>query len=304
MELLDFDWTLYWFMFPVALCVATTATFSGIAGSALFAPIFLVVFPLLGPEYQFSGVAPAIGAALFTATFGMSSGVIAYMRRQLIDFKSALPFILVALPVGILGAIMLAVLQEQQELLRGAYALLMAVLALILFRRREPSLNVRPQSNRGEVTSECLMREIVERDGTVYRFAVPRQGKGAFATGVGAFLTGLLGVGIGEVIMPQLARFSRVPIQVAAATSLFIVVLTVASASFTHISTLVAAGGFAAVPWNVLAYTVPAVVIGGQIGPRLQGKVSQRAVEVGMGFLFSVIGVAMAVTALRNSLFW
>ncbi len=37
MELAQFDWTLYWFMLPVALCVATTATFAGIAGSALFA---------------------------------------------------------------------------------------------------------------------------------------------------------------------------------------------------------------------------------------------------------------------------
>ena len=56
-------------------------------------------------------------------------------------------------------------------------------------------------------------------------------------------------------------------------------------------------------PWNVVVYTVPAVLIGGQIGPRLQGKVSQRAVEVGVGCLFTVIGVAMAVTALRNTLF-
>ena len=57
-------------------------------------------------------------------------------------------------------------------------------------------------------------------------------------------------------------------------------------------------------PWNVLVYTVPAVLIGGQIGPRLQGKVSHRAVEIGIGWLFTVIGVAMAVTALRDSLIW
>lgn len=301
MELAQFDWTLYWFMFPVALCVATTATFSGIAGSALFAPIFLVVFPLLGPEYQFPGVAAATGVALLTATFGLSSGVVAYLRRRLIDFRSAVPFILVAVPFGIFGAFMLAALKEHQELLRGAYALLMAVLATILFRRRKPGPGA-AAAPEGAPAGQA-MREIVERDGTVYRFAVPRQGKGAAATGLGAFLTGLLGVGIGEVVMPQLARRNRVPIQVAAATSLFVVVLTVASASFTQISTLVVAGGLAAVPWNVVVYTIPAVIIGGQIGPRLQGKVSQRAVEVGVGCLFTVIGVAMAVTALRNTLF-
>ena len=143
----------------------------------------------------------------------------------------------------------------------------------------------------------------MERDGTTYTYAVPRQGKGVFATGTGAFLTGLLGVGVGEVIMPQLALRNRVPIQVAAATSLFVVVLVVASASFTQILALVAAGGLAAVPWNIVVYTIPGVIAGGQIGPRLQGRASQRAVEIGVGALFSVIGLAMAYIAIRNSLF-
>ncbi len=305
MELAQFDWTLYWFMFPVAMCVATTATFSGISGSAIFAPFFMVVFPMLGAEYEFPSIAAAIGVALFTATFGLSSGFISYFRRRLIDFRSAVPFILVAVPIGIIGAILLAALKEYEEALRGAYALLMAVLAIILFRRSRSGSN-KPEASEGSTERAEPAREtrkIVERDGTVYVFDVPRQGKGAIATGTGAFLTGLLGVGIGEVVMPLLARRNGVPIAVAAATSLFVVVLVVASASFTQISALVAAGGLAAVPWNVVVYTVPAVIIGGQIGPRLQGMVPQRAVEIGIGGLFTVIGFAMGYIAIRNSIF-
>jgi len=302
MELPQLDWTLYWFMLPVALCVSTTATFSGIAGSAIFAPIFMVVFPILGPEYQFPSIAAAIGVALLTATFGLSSGVVGYFRRRLIDFRSAVPFILVAVPIGILGAVLLAALQEFEEVLRGSYALLTAVLAAVLFRRRRPGSDSPGAADQPALEARKT-RTIVERDGTTYTFAVPRQGKGIIATSIGAFLTGLLGVGIGEAIMPQLARRNRVPIQVAAATSLFVVVLVVASASFTQVSALVAAGGLAAVPWNVVVYTVPAVIVGGQIGPRLQGKVSQRAVEIGIGCLFSMIGIAMAYIAIRNSFF-
>lgn len=303
MELAPFDWTLYWFMFPVALCVATTATFSGIAGSALFAPIFMVIFPLLGPDYQFPSIPAAIGVALLTATFGLSSGVVSYLHRRLIDFRSAVPFILVAVPIGVLGAVLLASLKEYEDGLRGAYALLMAALAIFLFRRARPS-GPGPNGRSDRTDTEArAMRRIVERNGTVYTYAAPRQGKGAVATSIGAFLTGLLGVGIGEVIMLQLARRNRVPIQVAAATSLFVVVLVVASASFTQVSALVAAGGLAAVPWNVVVYTIPAVIIGGQIGPRLQGKVPQRAVEIGIGGLFTVIGVAMATIAIRNLFF-
>ena len=58
------DFTLYWFMFPVSIVVATCAMLSGIGGAALFTPIFILVFPLLGPEYVLNSTIAAISAAL------------------------------------------------------------------------------------------------------------------------------------------------------------------------------------------------------------------------------------------------
>ena len=40
------DWTVYWFMFPVCIGVASVAMFSGISGAAFLTPIFLIGFPL------------------------------------------------------------------------------------------------------------------------------------------------------------------------------------------------------------------------------------------------------------------
>ena len=94
------------------------------------------------------------------------------------------------------------------------------------------------------------MRAIQDRDGRVYNYRVPHQGKGALATGIGGFLTGLLGVGIGEVVMPQLVKRNQVPIPVAAATSVFVVIVVVASASFTQITTLISHARLNAVPWR------------------------------------------------------
>ena len=305
MDFAAFNWTIYWFMFPVAICVATTAMLSGIGGAAMFAPIFMIIFPILGPEYPFPSIAAAIGVALFTETFGFSSGFVGYFRKILIDFRSAIPFIVVGVPIGIVGAIMLTSFKEYEELLRGAYALLMLVLSVELLRRHDPVQDmhldvVEPEMADGATRT---MRTIVGSDGTEYTFRAPRQGKGAAATGIGAFLTGLLGVGIGEVVMPQLVKRNKVPVAVAAATSVFVVIVVVAAASFTQISALVAEGGLEAVPWNAVVYTIPAVIIGGQIGPRLQGKVSQRTMERGIGYLFLVIGLAMGFIAIRNTFF-
>ena len=159
------DWIQYWFIFPISICIATTAMLSGIGGAALFIPIFVIIFPILGLEYPL--------------------------------------------------------------------------------------------------------------------------------TTVGGFLTGLLGVGIGEVIMPQLVKRNHVPVPVAAATSVFIVIVTIASASFTQVTALMAAGGSNAIPWNLVCYTIPAVIIGGQIGPWLQGRIAQWTMEKSIAILFGVIGVVM-----------
>jgi len=111
-----------------------------------------------------------------------------------------------------------------------------------------------------------------------------------------------IGVGIGEVTLPLLARRYRVHIPVAAATSILVVIVTVMSASFTQFSKMIQEGGINAVPWNLICYTVPAVIIGGQIGPLLQGLIATRKVEMLIGSLFTVIGLAFIWIVSRNFL--
>ncbi len=301
MEFADLDWTRYWFMFPVSIGVATTAMLSGIGGAALFAPIFLIIFPILDPEYLLAGTAAAIGTALMTEVFGFSSGFVGYYRKKLIHFRSAVPFLMVAIPVAIVGALMLATLKEQEALLKGAYALLMLVLAPIIFRHHPPQeMLAEDEHDKFEGTGREPV-SVTDAVGITYNFKKPKQGAdGAATTGIGAFLTGLLGVGIGEVIMPQLVKRNHVPVPVAAATSVFIVIVTIAAASFTQVSALIAAGGANVIPWNLVCYTIPGVIIGGQIGPRLQGKITQHAMERTIAILFAIIGVAMGFIALRE----
>ena len=284
------DWTRYWFMFPTAMGVASVAMLSGIGGAALFVPIFLIVFPLLGPEYPLTGPAIAIGAAVMTEMFGFSSGLIGYLHKRLVHLPTALPFLAISVPVGIAGALVLPHAPEQ--VLQAAYAVLMLVLAPVILRRR-PSRMARA------VQPDRPLHEVTARNRVTYRFAKVVHGWGAIWTGIGAFLTGLLGVGVGEVVMPQLVKRNAVPIPVAAATSVCIVVVTVVAASFTQISVLVRAGGFSVVPWHLVCYTIPGVLIGGQIGPRLQGRIPQRRLELGMAGLFVVIGLAMGWIALN-----
>ena len=65
----------YSFMLPASTAVATCCQLCGIGGAALFSPIFLLVFPLLGPDYPLDSAAAAVASALLTETFGFASGL-------------------------------------------------------------------------------------------------------------------------------------------------------------------------------------------------------------------------------------
>ena len=271
------DFTLYWFMFPVGVGVATCAMLSGIGGAALFTPIFVLLFPLLGPEYVLASTFAAISTALLTQTFGFISGFIGYYRRRMIDFDLAWRFVKISAPVAIIGA--LVAHRVHDAILIAAYAVLVFVLAIgLLFLRRR-------QATRPNYDAPYSRPRIPPRD-----FAL---------TGLGAFLTGMVSVGIGEVIVSRLTRLG-IPVGTAAAISVAIVMFTVVLATTTLVAQLVRDGGIGAVPWNLICYEVPGVIIGGQIGPRLQGLVSQRSMERAIGVLFILLSVAMMTVALKK----
>jgi len=87
----------YWYMFPISIVIATIAMSSGIGGAVFFSPIF-ILWLKLEPTV-------AIGTALITELFGFSSGLIAYLKAKLIDFKLGRKLLLYSIPAAILGVL-------------------------------------------------------------------------------------------------------------------------------------------------------------------------------------------------------
>jgi uncharacterized membrane protein YfcA len=287
------DFTLYWFMFPVSIVVATCAMLSGIGGAALFTPIFILIFPLLGEEYVLASTMTAVAAALFTQTFGFLSGFIGYYRRKLIDYELARRILWVSIPVAVLGAVVANYVTD--SVLIAGYSILVATLAYVMWRNP-----IRPGDPEVHLEGRVVIEKTDSR-GQTYSYDRPELGAANYAiTGIGAFLTGMVSVGIGEVTISQLTR-KGIPIAVAAATSVLVVILTIVFASATLFAELIQAGGWTAVPWNLLIYDIPGVLIGGQIGPRLQGLVPQHRMRQAISILFIVLAIAMMFVALQKT---
>ena len=59
-------------------------------------------------------------------------------------------------------------------------------------------------------------------------------------------------------------------------------------------------GGPAIIPWNLVCWQIPGVIVGAQVAARAQGQWDQTVVERAIGSIFVAIGVVFAVICLKT----
>ena len=103
---------------------------------------------------------------------------------------------------------------------------------------------------------------------------------------------GMISTGLGELNSYFLLQKCKIPSKVAVATSVFSVAFTALVAGTAHFISFVSAGGDTlSTVLNLVVFTVPGVVIGGQIGPYVATRISQHALEKTLGGLFVFVAI-------------
>ena len=297
---IDF-WTIYWFMLPICILIASVAMLTGISGAAMLTPFLILAFPFLGVPLLIP--AQAIGMALLTEFFGFTSGYIGYHRARLIDYKIGRKLIVVSVPAVIVFSLISQTIDA--VFIKAAYGIMMVVLATYLSitalaNVRNRHLEVVPEAvtRIPKIREAREERRIISRSGKEYRYKVCDQRRGYLITAIGSAMTGLVSTGLGELEMPNLVKRCKIPIAVSAATSVFIITITVLTGSVTALFSLLQRGGLEAVPWNLVVYTIPGAVIGGQLGSKFQGRISSKNMERLIAGLFAVVGIAFLSTTI------
>jgi uncharacterized protein len=299
------EFLIYWFMFPACIAIVSLAMMLGIDGTAILTPAVILAFPLLGiPSLT---PAQAVSAGLFTEFFGFLSGVVAYERERLIDFRVGLRLTLFAVPTIVVFSLLSQF--SPALLLKLVFGVLLVGLSIYLLGTaqstvRNPLLGALPPSikafpRRDESRQETVIRT---RGGKEYRYRVCSRKRGELTSVIGSAFEGLISVGLGELLMPDLIRRCKIPISVSAATSVFVMTLTVLAGSLTGMLALAIKGGAASVPWNFLVFTVPGAILGGQIGSRAQGRLSSSGTERLIIVIFAVIGISFLYVSGRGFL--
>ncbi|WP_436928386.1 TSUP family transporter [Halosimplex halobium] len=323
-------WLDFWWLFPVFLTGATIVNTVGISGSALFVPFLIFIFPLfaqpLTPE-------TLVKVGLISEAFGLSSSAVAFVQYGLVDRRLALSIVGGAVPFVVAGAILSFVIPEPLfhgllglALLAASYLLFKADLG-----HEEPESGSEGGTSTatdggastaadggtadlpddadklgpaGVRTDDDGTVTRVDRDGDDYRYTRGGYLKRFANYSIGGTFQGLAGFGAGELgIISMLS--TKVPVRVAIGTNHIVVAVTAVLASLVHVfggTVLDAAGihipgvhslSLASTPWNMVVFTVPATVTGGQIAPYVSNALDTDTIKTFVGGLFAVIALAL-----------
>lgn len=268
-------------MFPIAIAIATVAMGSGVGGATFFAPILIL---WLGVPIEV-----AIGIGLITEVFGFASGVYAYRKKQLIDYKLAGSLLMISIPLALAGSYVSNWFEP--AILKAILGMGLLAIAYSLLRSPSPEkseqlnelaiLDVKPVAGATTLTSA---------EGEQFVYKVCEKWMGAIVAAVGGFFTGMISTGLGELNSYFLLERCKVPSKVAVATSVFAVAFTALAAATGHVIQFLGSGPEVINQvFSFVIFTVPGVMIGGQIGPAFSSRVPQHVLEKVLGILFILI---------------
>lgn len=253
------------FLILLGLGVGIFGTLVGAGGGFILTPVLLLVYPQSSP-------ALITAISLVVVFFNALSGTTAYTRQRRVDFRSGMVFAACTLPGSVVGVLL------ADKVPRSLFDVIMGValiaLAVWLLYRGEPP------ASKGERRGSP--RQIVDHEGTVYRYGVNVRLGALLSVGVG-FISSFLGIGGGVLHVPLLVTVLGFPTHIATATSHFVLACMALVATLTHI----AAGTFhhSAGVRRAVALSIGVVVgapLGAKLSQRLTGKLIQRLLAGGL----------------------
>jgi uncharacterized membrane protein YfcA len=158
----------------------------------------------------------------------------------------------------------------------------------LLFREGDNALSWNPATH---PLPPQGVKQHMDTRGRLYRYRVLNDAWRGTAASVGGIFQGLVGFSAGELsTVEQVLR--GMPPRMAAGNAHLIIAGASITAAITHLGVSTALG--TTIPWNLLAATVPAVMIGGQIAALVAGRIPQHSLRLVLsGFLLFVGGISL-----------
>jgi len=246
-----------WTALPAGFAIATLATLVGFGGGILWMPYLILVAHLAPAE--------AVVTSLIIQVGGMGSGSVAVIRTKKADLRlswylSTCAFL--GIPIGVWLSTFVSA--DSILFLLGVMSL---ALALVFVYTQED-------------VDGSQVKTVTLRQTAPYLWLAT-----AFSV-----LTGLLSMGVGDFLVPILRNRLRLNMEAAMAACLVVMAMNAALAAILHV---LIGEKFAA---SIVLWAIPGVILGGQVGPRLAGRISDQTLKEIFVYGLSLAGIHMIFT--------
>lgn len=261
--------------------VSTIAMSTGVGGAVFFSPIYILI---LGLEPSV-----AIGTALTTQLFGVSSGFYAYAKAGLIDYRLGKSLLIYSIPFAIGGSIISR--HVNPDILKAIFAVGILFIGIQLFK----SWQERGKHKKAGDQLRKFDYVLTDKTGRSFHYNIVQPKLGKLFAAIGGGFLGMISAGLAELQEYHLVVRSKVPLIIAVATSIFVASLTVLVASAGHFYNFLVNSSPETLNTvlKVIIFSIPGVLIGGQIGPRIQKYFSPAGLKLFISTLFFFIGITL-----------
>ena len=282
-------------MFDVAwLWLVLMGFGTGVYGVLIGAGGGFIIGPLLLIFFDVEPVTVA-GTVLALVAINSISGTFAFRRMGTVDVRSGLLFAAAAIPGSVIAPFVIA--SVAPGLFQLLFGILLLLLALHIATSSSDKVEARePDDLAGDRRFLGFMvksREISSSEGRTYRYRFNETFATAFNVLLG-FVSSFFGTGGGFIRTPILVYAFGFPVQVAVATSIFTLSFYTTAGAITH----AALGHVEFFPTFV--FTGVGLIVGGQIGARLTGRVKDRWILRLLLIVVLALGIKLLVQGIGD----
>lgn len=245
----------------IGFASAFVGSLVGLGGGIVFVPAMLFLFRYVD-SFSWASAQTIVGISLITMVFTGLSSTIAYMRLKRVDIKTGVLFLFGSIPGSVVGSWINSKVDVDSFSLY--FGILMVVVLLMMMIDREKIAGKRHLVINDKTRNFTI-------DGELFQYNVPVLPAFILSFFVGA-LSGLFGIGGGTISVPALILFFGMPVQIAIATSMFMIFFISMMSSLSHIV-------LGHIIWTYVLFFVIGSYIGGTVGAKTNRRLKGRTLE-------------------------
>lgn len=259
----------------IGLLAAFLGGLVGLGGGVVLIPALLFLHQY-STDFMWATPQVIVGISLITMVFTALSSTISYAKQHRIDYNAGLLLLSGCVPGGIFGSWLNQFMNTNQFSLY--FGLLIIIVSLLSFLgRRQPSQKYLQKNN--------VKFRTIHLDGEVFQYHISFVPAFLISFIIGA-LSGLFGIGGGSITVPALMLVFGVPIQIAIATSMFMILFISMISSVTHII-------LGHIVWKYAFLFMIGAWLGGSIGARTNRSLKGKTLEWILRAVLIIVGLRL-----------